>query len=90
MTFALTEPTGDPTDEGDRAAHLAEMDRTVAIRAHAVRVEVGEDQMIGPDGDVLCLWCGEPLESERLSACPTAVRHEECQEDHEQFQRRHR
>lgn len=90
MTYAIAEPTGDPRDTGDRAADEAEITRQIALCQQLGRAAVGEDQWIGPDGEVLCLWCGEPLESGRLESEPSATRHESCREDFEQWQRRHR
>jgi RNA polymerase-binding transcription factor DksA len=88
VSWPLAEPLNEPRDEGDIAADVAQLGRDVAIRAHLARVQVGEDQIVDPDGRVLCLWCFEPVEPERLRAVPTATRHEECQLDYEQSQRR--
>jgi len=88
MSYAISEPLGEPQDEADQAAERAEAERAVALRNHAARVEIGEDQWIDGEGRALCLWCGEPIEPERLAAAPWAVRHQECEADWERFQRR--
>lgn len=88
MTRAIAEPDTDPRDTADRAAAEAETARQIALCKRLEHVEMGEDQWIGPEGEVLCLWCEEPLEPERLAAEPSAVRHGCCQEDHEKWQRR--
>lgn len=89
MSYAIAEPDTDPRDAGDRAAAEAEITRQIALCKQLDKAQVGEDQWIGPEGEVLCLWCEEPLDPERIVAEPTAVRHESCQEDHEKWQRRH-
>lgn len=90
MSYAIAEPSTDPRDTCDRAADEAEITRQIAVCVQLGRITIGETQVIGPEGEVLCLWCHEALEPERLAAEPSAVRHESCQEDYEQWQRRHR
>ena len=88
MTSAVSEPSGEPRDEGDRAADLAETERRIALRNLRERADIGEDQWIDAEGRVRCLWCEEPLEPERLAAEPAAVRHGCCEEDFGKWLRR--
>jgi RNA polymerase-binding transcription factor DksA len=83
MTFALSEPTGEPRDPGDVAADLAEVTREIALRRHLAAVEITEDQAIDEDGRVWCLDCPAQIPPERLALVPHAVRCHGCQEVHE-------
>jgi RNA polymerase-binding transcription factor DksA len=87
--LALPEADLEPQDPADRAREEAEFRLAVSLRQHLVRVEVSEDQCIDLHGRVICLWCEEPIDAERLDAEPAAVRHECCQQDFEQWRRRH-
>ena len=81
MNWAITEPTGEPRDEGDRAADLADMDRAIALRAHQAQQQA--DATGGPrrdaDGQARCRDCEAVIPPARLAARPGACLCLECQ-----------
>jgi DnaK suppressor protein len=65
-------------DECDAAAELQQMDREGALRV-ALRTAHRREQPLVIGGERCCLDCEEPIEPERLSANPDAVRCVVCQ-----------
>jgi RNA polymerase-binding transcription factor DksA len=86
VTFRLSEPA-DRADPADLAQAQTEIARELALRQQLAKVEIGEDQLTDERDRVICLWCLEPIEQWRLDDEPHAVRHKECQEDHEKQKR---
>ena len=81
MNWAITEPTGEPRDEGDRAADLADMDRAIALRAWQAAQQsdsVGA-ALRDAEGQARCLECGAVIPPARLAARSGATRCVDCQ-----------
>lgn len=71
------------TDIADHAQLLEEQERDASLEI--VRATVRDLQTA--QGDATCRSCFEPIEEERLQACPGAVRCLVCQTAFEKFQR---
>ena len=69
-------------DECDVAAELQQQDREGALRV-ALREAHRKESALIIDGERCCLDCDEPIEPERLSANPDAVRCVFCQKKNE-------
>jgi DnaK suppressor protein len=69
-------------DECDIAAELQQMDREGALRV-TLRAAHRKEKALIIDGERCCLDCEDPIEPERLSANPDAVRCVGCQEKKE-------
>lgn len=69
-------------DECDVAAELQQMDREGALRV-ALRAAHRREEALYINDARCCLDCEEPIEPERLSANPDAVRCVFCQRKHE-------
>lgn len=81
MNWAITEPSGEPRDEGDRAADLADMDRAIALRAHqaAMQADATGGPQMDTEGRARCRDCGAVIPPARLAARPGACLCLECQ-----------
>ena len=77
----MHEPSGEPRDEGDRAADLADMDRAIALRAWqaAQQADAAGAAPLDADGAARCVECGAVIPPARLAARPDAVRCFDCQ-----------
>jgi phage/conjugal plasmid C-4 type zinc finger TraR family protein len=73
------------TDWIDRAQEVEQRARDVSLRSvQRVAAALGQ-----PRTSPLCEDCPDPIEPERLAACPGATRCIVCQERHERFVRTH-
>lgn len=76
------------TDAADRAQERETCERAEALARRARRAFHEEPRVV--KGERWCLDCDEPLPKRRLKAAPEAVRCVDCQQLHEQRQRRDR
>jgi phage/conjugal plasmid C-4 type zinc finger TraR family protein len=69
-------------DECDVAAELQQMDREGGLRV-ALRAARRKEKALIVDGERCCLDCEAPIDPDRLSANPDAVRCVGCQQRNE-------
>jgi RNA polymerase-binding transcription factor DksA len=73
------------TDWVDRAQLVTERAREISVRSVQRVARALEAERLSR----LCCDCAEPVEADRLQACPGAGRCLHCQEAHERFLRSH-
>jgi RNA polymerase-binding transcription factor DksA len=88
LTFAAlaeseTAQRADIRDEGDRAAHLAELEREIAVDQFHRYDPPADPQKEARDGTIICMDCDAPIHPGRLSAIRGAARCADCQRDEE-------
>ena len=72
------------TDVVDQAQEFEQMRRDEGLRAALADAHRRPEVCVRI---LACIGCDEPIDAERLDACPAAVRCLDCQEAWERFQR---
>lgn len=71
----------DIRDEGDRAAHLAGLEREIAIDQRHRYDPPADPPLKLADGTVICVDCKAPIHPERLRAIHNVTRCLDCEQD---------